>query len=151
MKKISFILSALTLIGVSVFAQTTEKISGFIESRYDGAEDVEIYNEESEIIAEFFHLEQAKSASFDGTGKWQRTEFTVSVDEVPAICIKQLEGNFAGFTVDEVTKVEDETGEFFEFDVSNDSDEWLRVTISSDGKLLGSSNEEPEEDPEVEW
>jgi Putative beta-lactamase-inhibitor-like, PepSY-like len=76
------------------------------------------------------------SANFDNTGKWLETEVEIKVAALPTAVQTVLRKDFAGFKIDEASKIESMTnGKCFEAEVKKGA-ETFDLLFTSDGKLI---------------
>jgi hypothetical protein len=84
------------------------------------------------------------SANFNNTGKWLETETEIKVSALPAPVQSALSQDFAGFKINEASKIESlENGDCFEAEIEK-GEETFDVLFSADGKVLSKTKMEEE-------
>ena len=112
MKKIIVLLSASLLISLMGFTQTItpDKVPASVkqafEKKYPAATDVTYGMEKKDYKVSFKDKEVAMSANFTARGVWLETETGINETELPKKVSKSIAKNFAGYTISELTKVE---------------------------------------------
>jgi hypothetical protein len=90
------------------------------------------------------------SANFDNTGKWLKTETEIKVSALPAPVQKAISKDFAGFKINEATKVESaKYGSSFEAEIEKGK-ETFDVLYAADGKMLSKTKVEEEDEDDDE-
>lgn len=86
------------------------------------------------------------SANFDNTGKWLETETEIKVSALPAAVQATLAKDFAGFKIEEASKIESaKDGNCYEAEIEK-GEETFDVLFSPDGKVLSKTKLEKEKD-----
>jgi len=86
------------------------------------------------------------SANFDNTGKWLETETEIKVSALPAAVQAALTKDFAGFKIEEASKIESaKDGNCYEAEIEK-GEETFDVLFSPDGKMLSKTKLEKEKD-----
>lgn len=86
------------------------------------------------------------SANFDNTGKWLETETEIKVSDLPFAVLEALAKDFAGFKIEEASKIESsKDGNCFEAEVEK-GEEAFDVLFTSDGKVISKTKLEAEKD-----
>jgi hypothetical protein len=86
------------------------------------------------------------SANFDNTGKWLETETEIKVSALPAAVQAVLTKDFAGFKIEEASKIESaKDGNCYEAEIEK-GEETFDVLFSPDGKMLSKTKLEKEKD-----
>ena len=84
------------------------------------------------------------SANFDNTGKWLETETEIKVSALPAAVQAALTKDFAGFKIEEASKIESvKNGNCFEAEIER-GEETFDVLFTRDGKVLSKTKVEEE-------
>jgi len=85
------------------------------------------------------------SANFDNTGKWLETETEVEVSALPTAIQSTLKKDFAGFKINEASKIESlKNGNCYEAEIEK-GEETFDVLLSIDGKVLSKTKLEEKE------
>ncbi|MBK9718629.1 MAG: PepSY-like domain-containing protein [Saprospiraceae bacterium] len=105
---------------------------------------------ELEIVNEYeagFKLNSEEvSANFDNTGKWLETETEIKVSALPAAVQAALTKDFAGFKIEEASKIESaKDGKCYEAEIEK-GEETFDVLFTPDGKMLSKTKLEKEKD-----
>ena len=86
------------------------------------------------------------SANFDNTGKWLETETEIKVSALPAAVTSVLKKDFAGFKINEASKIENAAnGNCFEAEIEKGI-EIYDVLFTSDGKVINKTKVEKEKE-----
>lgn len=86
------------------------------------------------------------SANFDNTGKWLETETEIKVTALPASVKTALSKDFAGFKINEASKIESlKNGNCFEAEIKKGK-ETFDVLFTADGKMLSKTKIEKEKE-----
>ena len=86
------------------------------------------------------------SANFDNTGKWLETETEIKVSALPAAVQAALTKDFAGFKIEEASKIESaKDGNCYEAEIEK-GEETFDVLFTPDGKMLSKTKLEKEKD-----
>ncbi len=86
------------------------------------------------------------SANFDNTGKWLETETEIKVSALPAAVQAALAKDYAGFKIEEASKIESaKDGNCFETEIEK-GEETFDVLFTPDGKMLSKTKAEKEKD-----
>lgn len=84
------------------------------------------------------------SANFDNSGKWLETETEIKVSALPASVQSALSKDFAGFKINEASKIESaKNGNCFEAEIEK-GEETFDVLFSADGNMLSKTKMEKE-------
>jgi hypothetical protein len=84
------------------------------------------------------------SANFDNTGKWLETETEINVSALPASVQSALIKDFAGFKINEASKIESvKNGNCFEAEIEK-GEETFDVLFTADGKMLSKTKMDKE-------
>jgi len=84
------------------------------------------------------------SANFDNTGKWFETETEIKVSALPAAVQATLTKDFAGFKIEEASKIESaKDGNCYEAEIEK-GEETFDVLFTPDGKMLSKTKLEKE-------
>lgn len=98
-----------------------------------------------EYEAEFKLNDEEVTANFDNTGRWLETETEIKISELPAVILSILKKDFAGFKVEEASKIESlKNGNCFEAEIEK-GEETFDVLFSTDGKVLSKTKLEEKE------
>jgi len=125
MKKIIYLLLTVALMSNAAFAQkiSADKVPTAVTSAFKAKfptitkADWEIENA-NEYEACFKLNGEEVSANFDKTGKWLETETEIKVSALPAPVQSTLSKDFAGFKINEVSKIESvKNGNCFEAEI----------------------------------
>ena len=85
------------------------------------------------------------SANFDNTGKWLETETELKISALPAAIQSTLKKDFAGFKINEATKIESvKHGNCYEAEIEK-GEETFDILFTVDGKILSKTKLEEEE------
>ena len=85
------------------------------------------------------------SANFDNTGKWLETETELNISALPAAIQSTLKKDFAGFKINEATKIESvKHGNCYEAEIEK-GEETFDILFTVDGKILSKTKLEEEE------
>jgi len=85
------------------------------------------------------------SANFDNTGKWLETETEIKVSALPAAVKAALSKDFAGFKIEEASKIESaKDGNCYEAELEK-GEETFDVLFLPNGKILSKTKLEKEE------
>ena len=86
------------------------------------------------------------SANFDNTGKWLETETEIKVSALPAAVQAALTKDFAGFKIEEASKIDSaKNGNCYEAEIEK-GEETFDVLFAPDGKMLSKTKLEKEKD-----
>lgn len=86
------------------------------------------------------------SANFDNTGKWLETETEIKVSALPAAVQAALAKDFAGFKIEEASRIESaKDGNCYEAEIEK-GEETFDVLFTPDGKMLSKTKAEKEKD-----
>ncbi|MEO7174780.1 MAG: PepSY-like domain-containing protein [Saprospiraceae bacterium] len=86
------------------------------------------------------------SANFDNTGKWLETETEIKTSALPAAVQSTLAKDFAGFKVEEASKINNvKNGNCFEAEIEK-GEESYDILFSTEGKVLLKTKLEEKED-----
>lgn len=84
------------------------------------------------------------SANFDNTGKWLETETEIEASALPTAVQSALAANFAGFKIEEASKIESvKNGSCFEAEIEK-GEEAFDILFAADGKMLSKTKMEEE-------
>jgi hypothetical protein len=101
--------------------------------------------EKSEYEANFKLNGEEMSANFDNTGKWMETETEIKVSALPTTIQSTLTKDFAGYKINEASKIESEkNGKCYEAEVEK-GEETFDFLFSADGKVLSKTKIEEKE------
>jgi len=85
------------------------------------------------------------SANFEKNGKWLETETEINVSALPAEVQSTLKKDFAGFKVEEASKIESvKNGNCYEAEIEK-GEESFDILFSTDGKVLSKTKLEEKE------
>lgn len=85
------------------------------------------------------------SANFDNTGKWLETETELKISALPTAIQSTLKKDFAGFKINEATKIESvKHGNCYEAEIEK-GEETFDILFTIDGKILSKTKLEEEE------
>lgn len=85
------------------------------------------------------------SANFDNTGTWLETETELKISALPAAIQSTLKKDFAGFKINEATKIESvKHGNCYEAEIEK-GEETFDILFTVDGKILSKTKLEEEE------
>jgi len=152
MKKIIFVLLSAALLSNAAYAQkiSADKVPSAVTSAFKtkfptaAKASWELENK-TEYEAEFKLNGEEVSANFDNTGKWLETETEIKVSALPAVIQSTLKKDFAGFKVEEASKIESlKNGNCFEAEIEK-GEETFDVLFSTDGKVLSKTKLEEKE------
>lgn len=151
MKKIIYLLLTVALTGNAAYAQkiSADKVPAAVNSAFKAKfttatkKSWEIENT-NEYEAGFKLNGKEVSANFDKTGKWLETETEIKVSALPASIQSALSKDFAGFKINEASKIESvKNGNCFEAEIEKGK-ETLDVLFTADGKMLSKTKKEKE-------
>lgn len=150
MKALQLFFLALVLVGFGACAQDAKNVPAGVqsafESKFPAAKKVKWEKEsESEWEAEFTKAGKEYSANFLTDGSWVETEYEIKKSEIPSLVQKTLDGEFAGYEVEEAEVSETIDGKLYEFELEGEGSE-LEVTIDGSGKVINKASEEERED-----
>jgi hypothetical protein len=153
MKTIGFMLLSAILLGNAACAQkiSADKLPASVTSAFKATfPSVSKVNWEMENANEYeaaFKLNGDEvSANFDKTGKWIETETEIKVSALPAPVQSAINKDFAGFKIEEATKVESaKNGNTFEAEIKK-GEESYDVLYMPDGKMLSKTKVEEEKE-----
>jgi hypothetical protein len=150
MNTIMHLLITIALLSNSAFAQKisankvpTTVISTF-KAKFPTATKISWEMEKSEYEVNFKLKKEEMSANFDNTGKWLETETEIKVSNLPASVQSVISKDFAGFRINEASKIESaKDGNCFETEIEK-GEETFDVLFSADGKVLRKTKKEKE-------
>lgn len=127
----------MVLLQSAAFAQseTSRKVNQFVLEKYDGAEDLDLYEEDEGFIVYFEHADESKSAWFDQKGAWIRTEKDVDEDALPVAIQTAVRKKHPQSYLEAIQLIENNQGRHYLIQVGEDSGESFRLTILLDGKI----------------
>ncbi len=151
MKKTSIMLVAVLFTSLSFAQKMQEKVipaavTSAFQKKFPIATKAswELENK-TEYEAEFKLNGEEVSANFDNTGKWLETETEIKVSALPAVIQSTLKRDFAGFKVEEASKIESlKNDNCFEAEIEK-GEETFDVLFSTDGKVLSKTKLEEKE------
>lgn len=151
MKRIIFLLLTAALISNVAFAQkiSSDKVPVAIILAFKAKFPTETKTSwEMENANEYeasFKLNGEKvSANFDKTGNWLETETEIKVSALPASVQSTLSKDFAGYKINEASKIESvKNGNCFEAEIEK-GEETFDVLFTADGKMLNKAKIEKE-------
>ena len=152
MKKIIFVLLTAALCIDVAYAQkiaadkVPSAVSSAFKTKFPTATKTtwEIENK-NEFEANFKLNGVETSANFDNAGKWLETETEIKVAELPAAIQTAIKTDFAGFKIEEASKIESlKNGNCYEAEIEK-GEESYDVLFSNDGKVLSRSKLEEKE------
>lgn len=143
MKKITILLLSAVFICQMAFAQslTADKVPSAVTSAFKGkfpsATSPTWQMKSGKIYESKFKLnDQMVSASFDETGKWQKTETELKTTALPSSVQSTLSKDFAGYKVNEASKIDEaQKGSCYEAAIAKGT-EVYDVQFSPEGKML---------------
>lgn len=113
-----------------------ESIISFIESRYPGAEIVGTDCDRGYIEVEIRHEDKEKDVRFNGREEWVRTDWDVTISEVPAAATEAVKAAFPDYEIDDEAEFTESTqGEWYCIEIERRGDE-RRVRVTAEGELL---------------
>jgi hypothetical protein len=151
MKKILFLLLSAALVSHVACAQkiSADKIPASVATTFKTTfpsvtkVDWEMENA-TEYEASFKLKGEEMSANFDNAGKWLETETEIKVSALPAAVQSAIQKDFAGYKIEEATKVESaKNGNTFEAEIEK-GEESYDVLYTPDGKMLSKTKVEEE-------
>jgi hypothetical protein len=151
MKKIIYLLLTVALMSNAVCAQKISAgkvpatVTSAFKAKFPNATKTswEMENE-NEYEAGFKLNSEEVSANFDKTGKWLETETEIKVSALPASVQSALSKDFAGFKINEASKIESlKNGNCFEAEIEK-GEETFDVLFTTDGKMLSKTKTEKE-------
>lgn len=152
MKQLIFVLLCAALMSNSAYAQkiSADKVPSAVtsafKSKFPAATKTSWEMEKDDYEANFNMNGEEMSANFDKTGKWLETETEIKVSALPAAVSATLKKDFAGYKINEASKVESvENGSCYEAEVEK-GEETLDVLLTQDGKVLSKTKEEEKEE-----
>jgi len=157
MKNVFLMIAVVAVFGFTACAQTNKevpaKVSTAFAQKFPDAKKVKWDKENAtEWEAEFKMNGKEYSANFNADGAWMETEYEINKKEIPAAVKQTLDGEFAGYKIEEAEISETAAGKVYEFELEKGKME-VEVAIGPDGKVVkkekkaeGEENEEGEED-----
>ena len=151
MKRIIYLLLTVALMRNAAYAQkiSADKVPAAVTSAFKAKFPTvtktswEIENT-NEYEAGFKLNGEEVSANFDKTGKWLETETEIKVSALPASVQSALSKDFAGFKINEASKIESlKNGNCFEAEIEK-REETFDVLFTTDGKMLSKTKTEKE-------
>lgn len=151
MKRIIYLLLTVALLSNAACAQkiSADKVPAAVTSAFKAKFPTvtkaswEIENT-NEYEAGFKWNGEEVSANFDKTGKWLETETEIKVSALPAPVQSALSKDFAGFQINEASKIESlKNGNCFEAEIEK-GEETFDVLFTTDGKMLSKTKTEKE-------
>lgn len=152
MNKIIIVLLTVALITNAACAQkkTAEKVPAAVSStfkaKFPAASKISWEVETANAYEAAFKINgEDVSANFDSTGMWLETETEINVSALPASIHSILDKDFAGYKINEASKIEDvKNGIHFEAEIEK-GEESFDVLFTPDGKMLGKTKIEKED------
>ena len=149
MKKIIIVLLTAALVSNEAIAQkiSDEKVPAAVASafkaKFPKTTKMSWEMENANAYEAEFKLNGEKvSANFDSSGKWLETETDIKVSALPAAVQKAIKKDFAGFKIEEASKVESaRDGNCFEVEIEKGKEEF-DVLFTADGKMLSKTKEQ---------
>src|SRR5262245_46284204 len=145
MKSLIFVLLCAALMSKAADAQkiTADKVPAAVTSafkaKFPAATKATWELEQGEYEAGFIVNGEKTSANFDKEGKWLETETEIKVDALPAAVNATLKKDFAGYKINEASKIKSvKNGNCYEAEIEKDK-EIFDVLFSPDGKLISKS------------
>ncbi|TSA32250.1 MAG: hypothetical protein D4R64_16490 [Porphyromonadaceae bacterium] len=157
MKNLIIISMVLAAFSISAYGQVKvpDVAKAAFSKKFPNAQSVK-WSEEKEGKAEVAVYEaefklngKVSSANFNSKGEWQETELTVVKADLPAVVLKTVESQFAGYKLGEMASVETPAGKSFEILMSKGKDK-IEVIIDPQGKVIKKTDAKEEEDEEKE-
>ena len=152
MKRIIFVLLSAALLSNAAYAQkiSADKVPSAVTSAFKAKFPTatkatwEMENA-NEFEANFKQNGEEVSANFDITGKWLETETEIKVSALPTAIQSALTKDFAGFKIEEASKIESvKNGNCYEAEIEK-GEETFDVLFTADGKVLSKTKEEEKE------
>jgi len=143
MKKIIFMLLTAAIMSNSACAQkiSADKVPAAVASAFKtkfptATKATWEMENKTEFEANFKLNGEEVSANFDNTGKWLETETEVEVSALPSAIQSTLKKDFAGFKINEASKIESiKNANCFEAEIEK-GEETFDVLLSTDGNVL---------------
>lgn len=151
MKRIIIVLLAAALMSNTAYAQkiaankVPAAVASAFKAKFPNATKTSWEMENAnEYEAEFKLNGKEVSANFDNTGKWLETETEIRVSALPMAVKNALKKDFAGFKIEEASKIESaKDGNCFEAEIEK-GEETFDVLFTPDGKMLSKTKQEKE-------
>jgi hypothetical protein len=152
MKKIIFMLLTTAIMSNSANAQkiSADKVPAVVTSAFKTKFPTvtkttwEMENK-TEFEANFKSNAVETSANFDNTGKWLETETELKVSALPIAIQSTLKKDFAGFKINEASKIESvKHGNCYEAEIEK-GEETFDILFTADGKVLSKTKLEVKE------
>ena len=151
MKKTMFVLLTAALMSNAACAQkiSADKVPAAVstafKTKFPSATKINWEMEKSEYEANFNLNGVETSANFDNTGKWLETETEIKTSALPTAIQSTLAKDFAGFKVNEASKIESvKNGNCYEAEVEK-GEETFDVLLTAEGKVLNKTKVEEKE------
>ena len=152
MKKIIFVLLSAALWSNAAYSQkiATDKVPSAViaafKAKFSTASKATWEMENTTEFEANFKLNGKKvSANFDNTGKWLETETEIKVSALPTAIQTTLKNDFAGFKIEEASKIESlKNGNCYEAEIEK-GEETFDVLFTADGKVLSKTKIEEKE------
>ncbi len=139
MKTLNLIAVAFAVISFPAFAQNTTAPKSVVKAftqKFSDAKSVKWDKEnETEWEAEFKLKGVEYSANFSTEGTWKETEHKIETSAIPSNVKQTLDGEFAGYKIEEAEISETAKGTVYEFKLEKGETE-MGVAISPDGKVV---------------
>ncbi len=151
MKTLKLFVIAFAAISINASAQkpsVPETVNKAFTQKFPDAKSVKWDKEnDTEWEAEFKLKGVEYSANFSTEGVWKETEHEIETSAIPANVKQTLDGEFAGYKIEEAEISETAEGTVYEFKLEKDETK-MEVAISPDGKVVKKEVKTEEKDEE---
>lgn len=138
MKKLYFII-AIMLLQSAAFAQSniSTKIEASVQKKYPKAEEVDVYDNDADgFLADFYDNDILKTAFFDASGNWLRTEQGLTEEELPSGVQKTVNGKFKDAVYEQVSSVEAPSESYYSIQLSDADGDSHQLKVGTNGTLI---------------
>lgn len=111
-------------------------ISGFISSKYPGAQIMEYDYDKGLLEVEIWHENREKDVYFNGRNEWAYTEWDIRSSELPqAVTAAIAASEWATYSIDDIEYVQIPTAEYYLVELERGNRE-IELRIAADGTIL---------------